>query len=171
MDGRHAVGAVRAHDGEIGHPDLSLGTFLDEAHPLDTSKVAEEAGARLVAEATVDLEHDLELPRQEPLEPGERPLLQGLGQEGVVRVGEGAAGEAPGLVPWQVRLIEENAHQLGTARLGCVSLSWMATLWGSAPQSALFRRKRRTRSASEQATKKYSCTKRRPWPMLVESSG
>ena len=48
---------------------------------------------------------------------------------------------------------------------GCVSLSWMATFSGSALQSALLRRKRRTRSASEQATRKYSCTKRSPWPM------
>ena len=48
---------------------------------------------------------------------------------------------------------------------GWVSLSWMATLSGSALQSALPRRKRRTRSASEQATRKYSCTKRSPWPM------
>ena len=59
----------------------------------------------------------------------------------------------------------------GTAIVGCVSLSWMATFSGSVFQSALLRRKRRTRSASEQATRKYSCTKRSPCPMLVESSG
>ena len=59
----------------------------------------------------------------------------------------------------------------GTARAGCVSLSWMATFPGSAFQSALVRRKRRTRSASEQATRKYSCTNRSACPMLVESSG
>ena len=59
----------------------------------------------------------------------------------------------------------------GTAIAGCVSLSWIATFSGSALQSGLARRKRRTRSASEQATRKYSCTNRSPWPMLVESSG
>src|SRR6266478_3972081 len=47
----------------------------------------------------------------------------------------------------------------------------MATLSGSVLQSVLPCRKRRTRSASEQATRKYSCTKRSPCPMLVESSG
>ena len=54
----------------------------------------------------------------------------------------------------------------GTASVGCVSLSWIATLSGSVFQSALLRRKRRTRSASEQATRKYSCTKRSACPML-----
>src|SRR6266550_4755521 len=47
----------------------------------------------------------------------------------------------------------------------------MATFSGSVRQSVLVFRKRRTRSASEQATRKYSCTKRSPCPMLVESSG
>ena len=39
------------------------------------------------------------------------------------------------------------------------------------PQSLLLRWKRRTRSAREHATRKYSCRKRNAWPWLVESSG
>ena len=46
-----------------------------------------------------------------------------------------------------------------TAIAGCVSLSWMATLSGRARQSSFVRRKRATMSASEQQTRKYSCTK------------
>ena len=59
----------------------------------------------------------------------------------------------------------------GTARVGWVSLSWMATLSGNAFQSVLSRRNRRTRSASEQATRKYSCANRSSCPISVESSG
>ena len=52
----------------------------------------------------------------------------------------------------------------GTAIVGCVSLSWMAAFSGSLSQSCIQRRNRRTISASEQATRKYSCTKRNPCP-------
>ncbi len=51
--------------------------------------------------------------RQQHLEPPERPFLQGLGQQRVVRVGEGASREVPGLIPIETRIIEQDAHQLG----------------------------------------------------------
>ncbi len=50
----------------------------------------------------------------------------------------------------------------GTASAGCVSFIWIATFSGSALQSEFVFWKRRTRSASEQATRKYSWRKRRP---------
>ena len=52
----------------------------------------------------------------------------------------------------------------GTAIAGCVSFSWIAIFSGNALQSLFVCRKRRTRSASEQATRKYSCRKRSPVP-------
>ena len=55
------------------------------------------------------------------------------------------------------------------SRDGCRSTEWRPC--PEAFQSELPRRKRRTRSASEQATRKYSCTNRSPCPTLVESSG
>ena len=59
----------------------------------------------------------------------------------------------------------------GTAIAGWVSLSWMATLSGSAGQSLPRRRNRATMSASEQATRKYSWRNRSDRPRGVESSG
>ena len=58
-----------------------------------------------------------------------------------------------------------------TAIAGWVSLSWMATLSGSAGQSFPRRRNRATMSAREQATRKYSWTNRSDRPRGVESSG
>ena len=58
-----------------------------------------------------------------------------------------------------------------TAIAGWVSLSWTATLSGSAGQSFPRRRNRETMSASEQATRKYSWTNRSERPRGVESSG
>ena len=110
---RHAVGAVRADDGEVRHADLLRLALLDEAHARDPSVIAGETGAHVVEEAAVDFVDDLELPRQHRLEPRQRPLLQRFGQQRVVRVGERALREIPGLVPPELRLVEEDPHQLG----------------------------------------------------------
>ena len=113
VDRGDAVGAVRAHDGEMRHAHVLLGTLLDQAHALDALLVAREARAHVVEQAPVDLVDDLELPRQQQLEPRDRPLLERLGQQRVVRVGERAPREVPGLVPAELRLVEQDAHQLG----------------------------------------------------------
>ena len=110
---RHAVGAVRADDGEVRHADLLRLALLDEAYARDPSVVAGETGANVVKEAAIDFVDDLELSRQHHLEPWQRPLLQRLGQQRVVRVGERALREIPGLVPSERRLVEEDPHQLG----------------------------------------------------------
>ena len=99
MDRGHAVGAVRADDGQVGHADLALGAFLDQAHALHAALVAGKAGAHVVQQPAVDLVDDLQVPRQQHLEPGDRPFLQRLGQQRVVRVGQGPLGDVPGLVP------------------------------------------------------------------------
>ena len=113
MDGGHAVGAVRADDGEVRHADLPLAGLFHQAHALHPSAVAGEPGPDLVEQAPVDLEDDLEMAREQQLEPRQWPLLQRLGQERVIRVGERPSGEIPGLVPAEVRLVEQNSHQLG----------------------------------------------------------
>ena len=118
MDGGHAVGAVRADDGQVGHAHVLGRAFLDEAHALHAALVAREAGPDVVEEPAVDLEDDLQVPRQHGREPVERPLLQGLGQQGVVRVGQGLAGEIPGLVPAEPRVVEQDPHQLGNGHGG-----------------------------------------------------
>ena len=70
VDGGHAIGAVRADDGEVGHPDLALASPSSmRLDALDPALVAREAGAHLVEEAAVDLEDDLQMARQQQLEP------------------------------------------------------------------------------------------------------
>ena len=50
---------------------------------------------------------------QQSGEPSERPLLQGLGQQRVIRVGQCPPRQIPGLVPAKLRLVEQNSHQFG----------------------------------------------------------
>ena len=66
-----------------------LSSISDSA--LHARLVAREAHAHLVEEAPVDLVDDLEVARQHRAEQRQRPLLERLGQQRVVRVGEGPA--------------------------------------------------------------------------------
>ena len=43
----------------------------------------------------------------------DRPLLKRFGEDGVVREEERVAGDLPGLVPWNVLLVDKDAHELG----------------------------------------------------------
>ena len=119
-----AVGAVRADDGQVGHADPLLGHLLDQADAADPVLVAGVARAHVVEEAAVDLVDDLEMPGQADLEEGDRPGLQGLGQQGMIGVGERPDGQVPRLVPAQPGLIQQDAHQLGDGqrRVGVVEL-------------------------------------------------
>ena len=172
MDLGHAVGAVRADDGQVGHAHLAGRRLLDEAHPLHAVLVARIALLHVVEEAAIDLVDDLQQPRADQLEEAHRPLFQRLGQQRVVGVGQRADRQVPRLVPAELGLVEQDAHQLGHGhrRMRVVELD--GDLVGQELcQSSFVRRKRATMSASEQQTRKYSWTNRSAWPATVESSG
>jgi hypothetical protein len=48
----------------------------------------------------------------------QRPLLQRLRHQGVVGIAHGGDGDLPGLIPFQVLLVNEDAHQLGDRQRG-----------------------------------------------------
>ena len=119
-----AVGAVRPDDRQVGHPDPLLRLLLDQADAADAVLVAGVARAHVVEEAAVHLVDDLEVPGQADLEEGDRPGLQGLGQQRVIGVGERPDGQVPRLVPAEPGLVQQDAHQLGDGqrRVGVVEL-------------------------------------------------
>ena len=118
MQGGHAVDGVGADDGEIGHADFARGVLLDEGHAHDPVVVAGIAGGDFAQEAAVDFVDDLEVAGQDALEEGDRPAFESLGHEGVVGVAEGAHDDAPGVVPLEVFLVEEDAHEFGDGEGG-----------------------------------------------------
>ena len=75
--------------------------------------VAGEAAPDRVEQPAVDLEDDLQVARQQRLEPRERPFFERLGQQRMVRVRERPLGEVPGLIPSEMRLVEQDPHELG----------------------------------------------------------
>src|SRR5262245_38116280 len=118
VDGGHTVRTVGTDDGEVSHTDVLAWALLDQAHPGHAALITGKAAPNAVEEAAVDLVDDFELAREHDLEPRYWPPFQGLGQQGVIRVGQGPLGKIPGLVPRQVPLIEQNPHQLGDGQRG-----------------------------------------------------
>ncbi len=108
----HTVGAVRPDDREIRHPHPLDGALFNEADALDATVIRRVAAAHVVEKTAVDLVDDLELPRNQSFEQIHGPPLQRLRQKRVVRVSQRALRDAPGLIPRQMRLIQEDAHQL-----------------------------------------------------------
>ena len=113
MNRGDAVRAVRAHDGEIRHANVPCRAFLDQARAGHPPAVTGEAAPHVIEQASIDLEHELEVPRQQRLEPGERPFLERLGQQRVIGVRERPPREVPRLIPAEVRLVEQDPEQLG----------------------------------------------------------
>ncbi len=113
VQGGHTVDAVAADNGEIGHADLALGLLLDEGHASQAGLIAGPPAADLLEELAIDLVDDLQVAGQGDLEEVQGPAFEGLGQEGVVGVGDAFGGDAPGLLPLHADLVEQEAHQLG----------------------------------------------------------
>ena len=80
MNRGDAVGAMRADDGQIRHPNLALGAFLHETYALSPSFIAGKARSHFIKQTAVDLEDDLQMTRQHHLEPLDRPFLQSFGE-------------------------------------------------------------------------------------------
>src|SRR5467141_869119 len=56
---RRGVGAVRAHDGEVGHADVFARAFFDQARASHTALVAGKAAPDRIEQSPVDLQDDL----------------------------------------------------------------------------------------------------------------
>jgi hypothetical protein len=117
---------------EVRHPDALRAAFVDQAHAREAIVVAWKPRADLVEEAPVDLEDDLEVPRQETREERHRPGFECLGQQRVV--GGERSPERPR--PWPSRPgRHEEPHQLRRQRRMRwfrMAFGWQRRSWSSA---------------------------------------
>ena len=120
----HPVHLVAAHHRQVGHAHLALAPFLDQGEALQQLRLPRVADPHHAQEAGVDLVDDRELARQQLAEELQAPGLEGLGQQGVVRVADRRGGDAPGGVPVDPVFIDEKPHQLrhGDGGVGVVEL-------------------------------------------------
>lgn len=107
-----AIDLVRADDGDVSHADhLGLSLF-DDGDAAEQVVVLGELALDVLQEGHVDLVDDLEVTGQQVLHQRDRPLLQCLGEDGVVCIAEGVGDETPGLVPVEAFLIDEDTLEL-----------------------------------------------------------
>ena len=120
----HPVHLVAAHHRQVGHAHLALATFLDQGEALQQLGLTRIADPHQAQETGVDLVDDLELAGQQLAEELQAPGLEGLGEEGVVGVADRRGGDAPGGVPVDAVLIDQQPHQLrhGDGGVGVVEL-------------------------------------------------
>ena len=168
----HAVDGMAADAGQMRHAHILLAALVDERQPRQTLVVPGKAHPHLVQKAPVDLVDDLQVPRQHVSEERQRPFFQGLRQQGVVGVGEGAPCDLPGLLPVHEMLVHQQPHQFrhGDGGVGVVELHGQRTRRrcpGVLPDS----RWMRIMSCSEQETKKYCCARRSCFPWSGSSLG
>ncbi len=111
----HAVDGVRADDGQIGHAHLAVpedGRAAQEVLPV--LAVLREG----IAVAAVDLVDVHVGARDQATEGLDGPLLQRLGHDRVVGVGDGLGDDLPSLVPLVALAVHEQTHELGAAHGG-----------------------------------------------------
>ena len=106
------------------HAHVARPAFVNQRKPREPRVIAGKSRAHFIEKTVVDLVDDLEMPRQQRAEKIDRPLLQRLGHQGVIRVGKGRARHRPRFLPAKRVLIHEQPHQLrdGDRRMRVVEL-------------------------------------------------
>src|SRR6478752_8443465 len=112
MNRSDTIGAMRANDGKVCHPNLAFGSLLDQTDPLHPSLVSRKTFSDFINQAAIDFVDDLQMTRQHDLKPTERPFFKSLREQRMIRVGQSPLGKIPSLVPAEMRFIEQNPHQL-----------------------------------------------------------
>ena len=115
MELRHAVHRVAADHGEIRHAHEAA---ADDGGRLLTVVPAGNGLVKALAPAAVDLLDDLELAGQKSAHERHRPLFERFRHDGVVRVGDRAAGDVPRLLPRETLAVHQKTHQLRHAERG-----------------------------------------------------
>ena len=115
MDLRNAVDAVPADNRETRHVDYAV---LNDGERTHLVLIVRIAAAHLFKMAAVDLVNNHVDARQERAEHVNAPRLKCLGHDRVVRIADRVARDRPRILPSQLLLIDEDAHELRHAERG-----------------------------------------------------
>ena len=121
MQSCHTVYRITGDDGEMCHFHLAV---INDGHFRDLLLVAGILSRHLFQESPVDLFHDLVNSGKKTGEQLDGPLFQSLCHNGMVGISAGLGGYLPGLLPGQIIIIHQNAHQFRNRyrRMGIVEL-------------------------------------------------
>ena len=115
VDLGHAVDAVAADHGQVGHANLAVPQDSGLAQALLPALLR---GVEGLVPTAADLVDDLVHAGEELGERADGPLLQSLGQDSVVGVAHDLRHDVPGVVPLELLLVDEDTHELGAAHGG-----------------------------------------------------
>src|SRR6516165_5977863 len=115
---------MACYGGEVCHADVTSPAFVNERQARDSFVIIGILRTHLVKEATIDFVNDLQVAREQVREEPDRPLLQGLRQQGMICVGDRATGDMPGAIPPKPVFVDQQAHQFsyGDCRMRVVKL-------------------------------------------------
>ena len=103
---------MAADHGQVGHANLAVPQNGGLAQTLLPALLR---GVERLVPTTADLVDDLVHAGEELGERADGPLLQSLGQDGVVGVAHDLRHDVPGVIPLELLLVDEDAHELGAA--------------------------------------------------------
>ncbi len=107
----HPVHFLTSNDRQISHSHHLRLRFLDDRDRRQQVAPVGDFLLHHLEELHVDLVDDLEVPREQILHQGHRPLLQGLRKDGMIRVSKGVGHNAPRLGPFQTFDVDQNSLQ------------------------------------------------------------
>ncbi len=138
VEGGDSIDGEAADGGEVGHTHGAAATVIDQGHPLLPPVVVREAFTYFIHEAAIDLVDDFQVTRQQSPEHRQRPGLEGLRKQGVIRVRKRFGGDPPSVLPAHRVLVEQEPHQLGYGerRMGVVQLDGKSFMQILGPPSA-----------------------------------
>lgn len=108
---RHAIGAVRADNGEIRHPHGFYRSLFDQSHALDAALVARKARPYLRDKTSIDFVDNVKVARHRQFEQFHRPAVERFRQQRMVGVGKCPDRQLPRLIPAKSGVIEQSAHE------------------------------------------------------------
>src|SRR5215831_14421536 len=99
---------MTADNGQMPHVYVPGLACCDNSHTLQACGISWPHPGDVLQEAYIDLIDDLQMPRQDMLKESDGPLLQRLGQQGVIRVPQRGLGDLPCLLPGEIILVNEH---------------------------------------------------------------
>ena len=122
VQGRYAVHRKAAHHAHVRHANLLI---VNHCQLRPDRFIAWPGFIHQGFKPIVNLVNDLHMARQQRFHQLLIPALQRFRHQGVVGVGEGAAGNRPGVIPAQLMLVDQHAQQFrnGDGRVRVVELN------------------------------------------------
>jgi len=109
--------------------------FIDEREACDACMVARKRSAHFIEETAIDLKDDFEM-RKQCAKKVDRPFLECLREQRMIRVAKGCTRNGPRLLPVESVFVDEQPHQFGDGNRGVRVVELHGPLFVKIPRRA-----------------------------------